>query len=263
MSHVLLQGAWAKLERAEIQFTKIKQKTIIEFDSDQSPIQRKIDDSSGRIVWVRSDSNQKHWIELSLDIGELIQNLRSCLDYIAWGFARTITPTPFRRTSFPLLDNDANWRSTTRNELRNVPHFGVGFIERFQPFQLRNQQFNRHLQIINKLNNTDKHALLNVALMPLIRSESKTLIAGTDLIKPVGVTPLLEAKAGDELFSTDGNPLEADVEANLTFIDLVKEPRQRIILRTRRDIPKLIRAVRFVTSKADSTMLARQSISAN
>ena len=259
MSHVLLQGAWAKLDRAEFQFTKIKQKTISEFESDQNPIQRKLDDRAGKIVWARSDDNQKHWIDLSLDIGELFHNLRSCLDYIPWAFARTITSTPFRRTAFPLLDSDANWRSTTRNELRDVPRFGVEFIERFQPFQLRNRSFNRHLQIINKLNNTDKHALLNVAVTPLARAEYKTFLAGTDLIESVGVIPLLDAKPGDELFSTDGIPLDADVEVNFTFIDLVEEPRQGITLKTLGDIPKLIRAIRFVVTKADCVLFDRQS----
>jgi hypothetical protein len=255
---MFLQGAWAKLERAEFQFTKIKQKTISGFDSDQNPIQRKLDDRTGRVVWVWCDGNQKHWIDLSLDIGELFHNLRSCLDYIAWGLARTVTSTPFRRTAFPLLDNDSNWRSTTRNELRDVPRFGVEFIERFQPFQFRNRSFNRHLQIINKLNNTDKHALLNVAVTALARAEYKTFVPGTDLIESVGDIPLLDAKPGDELFSTDGIPLDADVEVNFTFIDLIDEPRQGIILKTRGDIPRLIRAVRFVMTKADAAMLARQ-----
>jgi len=259
MSHTFLQGAWAKLDRAEFQFTKIEQKTISGFDSDQNPIQRKLDDRTGRIAWVWGDGNQKHWIDLSLDIGELLHNLRSCLDYIAWAFARTIASTPFRRTAFPLLDSDANWRSTTRNELRDVPRFGVEFIERFQPFQFRNRSFNRHLQIINKLNNTDKHALLNVAVTPLAQAEYKTFTAGTDLIESVGNIPLLDAKPGDELFSTDGIPLDADVQANFTFIDLIEEPRQGIILKTRRDIPRLIRAVRFVVTKADMAMLDRQA----
>jgi hypothetical protein len=258
MSHMFLQGAWAKLERAEFQFTKIKQKTISGFDSDQNPIQRKLDDRTGRVVWVWCDGNQKHWIDLSLDIGELFHNLRSCLDYIAWGLARTVTSTPFRRTAFPLLDNDSNWKSTTRNELRDVPRFGVEFIERFQPFQFRNRSFNRHLQIINKLNNIDKHALLNVAVTPLARADDETSIAGADLIESVGDIPLLEAKPGDELFSADGIPLDADSEDRFTFIDLIDEPRQGIILKTRGDIPRLIRAVRFVMTKADAGMLARQ-----
>jgi hypothetical protein len=259
MSHELLQGAWAKLERAEIQFTKIKQKTISGFGSGQNPIQRKVDDQTGRTVWVWADGNQKHWIDLSLDIGELLHNLRSSLDYVAWAFARTTTPTPFRRTAFPLLDNDMNWRSTTRNELRDVPLFGVDFIERFQPFQFRNRSFNRHLQIINKLNNTDKHALLNVAVTPLLHGEYKTFTAGTDLVESIGIIPLLDAKPGDELFSTDGIPLDADVEVNFTFIDLIEEPRQGITLKIRGDIPNLIRAIRFVVRKADCMMLDRQT----
>ncbi len=258
MSHTFLQGAWAKLERAELNFTEIKQKSFSGLDSDQNPIQRKLDDGTGRIVWVRSDSNHRHWIDLSLEIGELFHNLRSCLDYVAWAFARTITSTPFRRTAFPLLDSDANWRSTTRNELRDLPHFGVDFIERFQPFQFRNRSFIRHLQIINRLNSIDKHALLNVALKPVVRAEAKTDIVGTDLVEPVGVIPLLDAKPGDELFSTNGTPLDADVEANLTFIDLINQPRQGIVLNTQGDIPRLIRAVRFVTTKADMTMVDHQ-----
>ena len=259
MSHELLQGAWAKLERAEIQFTKIKQKTISGLDLGQNPIQRKVDDQTGRIVWVWADGNQKHWIDLSLDIGELLHNLRSSLDYVVWAFARTITPIPFRRTAFPLLDHDTNWRSTTRNELRDVPRFGVDFIERFQPFQFRNRSFNRHLQIINKLNNTDKHALLNVAVTLLLRGEHKTSSAGIDLVESAGVIPLLDAKPGDELFATDGIPLDADVEVNFIFIDLVEEPRQGITLKIRADIPNLIRAIRFVVTKADCMIVDRQT----
>lgn len=251
MPHPFLEGARAKFNRAEKQFAEIKRKSVSGFAANQNPVQRHDDARTHRSAWIWADQNPQHWIDLSLDTGEMLHNLRSSLDHVAWAFARVNKPTPFRRTAFPFVEKKANWRVALKNELRDISPVGQSFIERFQPYQTRNRSFNRRLQIVHKLNNTDKHALLNTAVTPMTDANYRTFIPGTNQVVSQGMISLSGAKPGVELFSTDGLPPGEDVEVNFTFIDLIEDPREGIVLKTRGDIPRLIRTVKFVVAKAD------------
>ena len=257
MRHPYLDGAWAKLERAENQFVQIKQSLLDGFGAGQNPIQRRENSQTGRVAWYWAKGNPNHWVELSLEIGEMFHNLRSCFDHIAWAFGRVGAKhagksDPFGNTAFPFIEKKTGWQRSLNNQLRDVPPDGQAFIERFQPYQLRNSSFNRRLDIIRKLNNTDKHALLNIVETSPHSAEYKLFNSGSNVaVKQVSL-PLASIQPGNELFSTDGIPVKYDVEVNFVFNHLIEEPREGVRLDIRGDIPRLIRAVRFVVTKADA-----------
>lgn len=104
-------------------------------------------------------------------IGDVLHNLRSALDYLAWHAAtdggRTTPPRP-RLVSFPVTDSDASYqRSEATKQL--VDDF-VGFFRQFQPFipwpgpDRYVAEYVHPLRVLQKLSNNDKHRLVTPVL---------------------------------------------------------------------------------------------------
>ena len=101
--------------------------------------------------------------EIALMIGDCVHNMRSALDYIAWELAgASLADT---ETMFPIYETDIRFRKHGLRRIKNVqPKDARTLIERLQPY---NTRYGGHLLVlsaINKLDATDKHKLLTVAV---------------------------------------------------------------------------------------------------
>jgi len=99
-------------------------------------------------------------------IGEIAHDLRSSLDYLAWGAARR----PWRRTQFPIFTARKSWDDKVGPMIKSIPDPFVTVIEEAQPY--RNLDTGRdprlhHLAILSQLSNRDKHRLLHTTLLTL------------------------------------------------------------------------------------------------
>jgi hypothetical protein len=100
--------------------------------------------------------------EFAAQIGEILHNFRSALDYFVYAAATRHSWT----TQFPIFHHASDWTKKSGPMLRAVPEPYVRFIEEVQPYHLPNPH--EHLLAkLNYLSNTDKHRLLNTTATAL------------------------------------------------------------------------------------------------
>lgn len=104
-------------------------------------------------------------IEWSLIIGDLIHNLRSCLDYATCGLIEIANPnTSFKNIQFPFGRPSFYLSSAERKRLEGL---GPQAIERIEAIRA---EFGADLHLVNLMSNQDKHRLLlplAVSQMPM------------------------------------------------------------------------------------------------
>lgn len=118
------------------------------------------------IVWMRvRDTPPVRW---SIIIGEMVHNLRSALDHLAWQLVKANEGNPTRDTGFPIFTQDpfaenANERTLERWEAMTAGMLpdDVAIIQEAQPYK-RGDKMNRFF-ILNSLSNRDKHREMHFA----------------------------------------------------------------------------------------------------
>jgi hypothetical protein len=94
-------------------------------------------------------------------IGDIIHNMRSALDHLAWQLALLATPTPYEYTAFPIYKDGTNKHiKDARRMLRDVPTEALDLIERLQPYHAGDTADKHPLWILHALWNLDKHRTL-------------------------------------------------------------------------------------------------------
>lgn len=84
--------------------------------------------------------------------GEIIYNLRTSLDYLAFVLARNDSGVEQRGTQFPIEDSQQGFTARRNRFLKGVSEEHVAIIRQFQPF--KGCEWTRTLR---ELSNTDKH----------------------------------------------------------------------------------------------------------
>jgi hypothetical protein len=103
---------------------------------------------------------------LSVIVGELAHNLRSCLDHLAWqevveGLGREPTEEEGRRIAFPLTRSEDDFKSAEL--LRYVSQDARATLERSQPYKRPTSEEGASLRVIHLFNRLDKHRALQVS----------------------------------------------------------------------------------------------------
>jgi hypothetical protein len=103
---------------------------------------------------------------LSVMVGELAHDLRSCLDHLAWreaveGLGREPTKDEGRGIGFPLARDESDFKSA--EVLRYVSHDARTALERSQPYNRSTSEEGASLRVIHWYNRLDKHRTLHVA----------------------------------------------------------------------------------------------------
>lgn len=110
--------------------------------------------------------------EWGIAIGELIHNIRSALDNLAFALARLNKDPPenARSISFPIFEDKSSFEKNSLAGLSQMPTEAAGLITSLQPFQ-RNGSLesgtpeNDPLLLIQWLSNSDKHRVPSVVLL--------------------------------------------------------------------------------------------------
>jgi hypothetical protein len=104
--------------------------------------------------------------EWAVQIGEILHNFRSALDYLVYASATKHSWT----TQFPIFHRERDWDAKSRPMMRHVPQRYVEIVQASQPYQL--PLVHEHLlSKLNYLSNTDKHRLLNTTATALSEVE--------------------------------------------------------------------------------------------
>lgn len=101
--------------------------------------------------------------DISLTIGEIIHNLRSSLDHLAWALVPASTLRGLTRIQrigieFPMVRSRARYQSSVSRRLPDVDSDHLATIERYQPY--RRAPAGRAVRILQALSNTDKHRII-------------------------------------------------------------------------------------------------------
>jgi hypothetical protein len=111
-------------------------------------------------------------LELSLMVGDLLQNLRSALDYLAWQLAllcnteeELTKPAVARNITFPISRRAEDFAS--HSLLSFIPEEACAAIKRLQPYQRRDGAEGHALFILNELAKVDRHRVLHASLASL------------------------------------------------------------------------------------------------
>ncbi len=100
---------------------------------------------------------------LSVRVGEMIYNLRACLDYVVFEFARHDSGERQEGTQFPIEDEEEFFLKTRRpTYLKGISDEHVALIEEYQPYKGCNWT-----GLLRGLSNPDKHRELHLLLAQL------------------------------------------------------------------------------------------------
>jgi hypothetical protein len=172
-----LHGVDLKLRRAKSQLADLKQRIAIAFDPDRYRFSVEYDVQSKKHVYCVHDMPlvDPEW---ALEVGEIVYQLRSALDHLAWQLVLLDGGDTSKRPQFPVRDspNDRNGNllplQTLMPEVKDPKILGL--LNECQPYSgdgtqhLAPQDAQRiPLWGLRALNNVDKHRLLLVVICAL------------------------------------------------------------------------------------------------
>jgi hypothetical protein len=167
--------------------------------------------------------------EISFLAADVVHNTRVALDHTLARLKEHIGGNP-GRGSFPICSTEDEWRERVeeaggnRNPLHGLDQTGLDFIYSVQPLH-RSDPENDPLVVLNRLDNADKHRLLQVSFV----YPAETAKTGLDLINEVQPSRVV----GRTNSWSAGEPLE-DGTKLATF--MVRNPEDGI-LRVRKGVP--------------------------
>jgi hypothetical protein len=136
------------------------------YKSNAYGIKGSLDEAPGWFVLELRELNPPP-IEISLLFADWIHNLRSVLDHIAF----TLTPNADERTSFPVVRESKNWRSTHMGRIPDFPSEWLGKVEVAQPFQYGSRCDEHPLYILHHLDIREKHRFI----VPMVLTSLSTI----------------------------------------------------------------------------------------
>jgi hypothetical protein len=100
---------------------------------------------------------------VSLRLGNVVHNYRSCLDNVAWALvargrrAGSLTESQESRVAFPLAKERKDFNSAINNRLPGARHADIALVRRYQPYRRGKTLYRHALAVLATLSNLDKH----------------------------------------------------------------------------------------------------------
>lgn len=113
--------------------------------------------------WMVWKVNHPPPLRLSILLGDLLHNLRSSLDHIAWQLVLDNGGTPGKSTSFPILPKK---KSSPPKIAGGISAKAAALVEELQPYNnTEGAPKEDPLHVLSILNNIDKHREFNIAVL--------------------------------------------------------------------------------------------------
>jgi len=106
--------------------------------------------------------------------GDVIHNLRSALDHIAWQLVQANGNQPRKSTEFPVFTKRDEYGKTSGRFIGGVSPQAVDLITALQPFNIENPA-QHPLKVLHDLNRRDKHRLLKLAAGAIVKGSLQTI----------------------------------------------------------------------------------------
>jgi hypothetical protein len=264
-----LKGCWTKIRRAEEHRDSLNEHILTTFEDtrNRATMRADLDGETGyHILSLQTVPDLSALQEkVSVCVGDIIHNLRSALDHLAWQLACAFTdgnPSQSRRIQFPIEDDPKTFKTRCGKLqdhgawLAEIDPAHRAVIEEFQPYRGWASPSQRwfacdghELALLRDLSNIDKHRMLTTILVPTTLFEFHVRFPWTergpdhDLSFPIDHTFNVGAKVMRARL-IEGGTIEK-IEPNM---DMVGHARPEISLEERGPvIPEMQRITIFVT----------------
>jgi hypothetical protein len=238
----------------------IKTQRAREHLSQLNPLQREIASPEylgtdiqrdGRDVVVRLTVKGSTPSRIGCIVGDVVHNLRTALDYLAYLAIEWNGGTPTRQTQFPVCSIEARFSEIVKSQLAGAPTPFIRLVEALQPFKC-DQPSESVLGIVHRLDINDKHnRLLISALMssqvslefdepgclerqPILTIPPFPLVDGAELARfrlAIGrevIRPPFKIGLGADLALVDESPIHGQ-PLTITLYQIIKQVESDII----------------------------------
>jgi hypothetical protein len=177
-------------------------------------------DPAAGTVTVRLQADAEPPSSLGATIGDVLHNLRSALDAVAWDACKragVLTPKQEKRVYFPLDTDPAKWTETAADKLPNLTASHVEVFEQLQPWYWDEQARKHGVEVVstaerhalarlNRLAKDDRHRVPH----PVLARAGDTWLGTPEGVK-VRIRPgeVWRAKPGDVVIEWLVDPPEA------------------------------------------------------
>ena len=127
------QSVTLKIDQAKKHLRNLK-KDVNAFLSRKPFIVVTEEDSSGDLVY-RIRIQTPIPVRWSADIGDLLHNLRSALDHLAWELVVANGHQPTRATSFPISDDEPSFKHNLQKQLHGASAVARTAVENLKPYK--------------------------------------------------------------------------------------------------------------------------------
>jgi hypothetical protein len=235
-----LAGAQAKIERARQHLVTLQQEIRTFTNANPYGFVTELEEETGHYI-VRAREYVERPAHAGLIVGDLVHNLRSALDHVAYALA-DLGKGATRNTAWPLVSDEKDWPSQEGLLLKGMLKGHRAAIKELQPYQARNAIYagklpraeierrwtvHMHTLVIGRLDNLDKHVGL-LPVVPLSKSEPPTF-HGVKRAEGTYPSGDVHMENGAELFRITkielaGSPAEVQVQTPPTYNIVFGDP---------------------------------------
>jgi len=166
-------------------------------ETDPYTIGREIDPQTGYYRFNVNDLSIPP-AEIGLIAGDVIHNLRSALDHLAYQLVLVNGQVPLRQTCFPIFDDPAKYKTMDPRKVRGMSQFAINAIEAAKPYQGGDNA----LWVLHELDIADKHHALLATLVSVTQGTIEVPTSLRDFKAPPFAFPNFQVplKNGDVFF---------------------------------------------------------------
>ena len=153
-----LDGVRVKIARANVHLDELKRRLNDWRVSKPYPIVVEIESNSGDQLWKVGDEPIPP-PDLPV-IGDILFNLRSALDHLAWQLVLKAGNVPSRRTEFPIFNDPDIWKRDAPRKMAGMNGVMKDRIKALQPCFYNHTHRKKAIWGLQDYGNTDKHRTL-------------------------------------------------------------------------------------------------------
>jgi hypothetical protein len=127
-------GAHGKLTRARKHIEELRAAIAAFFATQPYEIMQEEDTSTGDLIY-RLRIHHEVPDDWSLIVGDILHNMRSSLDHLAWRLVELNNKIPGRHTQFVISADQAAFQRAAQTNLRGVSQTAMTFIENLHPYR--------------------------------------------------------------------------------------------------------------------------------
>jgi hypothetical protein len=216
-----------KTERANKHITELQGAILAFKATDPHEVSAKRDPQTRKLIYYvhKADPVPN---DIALIAGDILQNLRSAIDYLAYQLVLAAANEPTIHTSFPIFDTSDKYKSGVQGKVKGMTEMAIKAIDAVEPYQGGKGEI---LWRIHRLNNIDKHRLIftcGIAPGQFNFGRHIGVERLTELIEAHGISALPQfpdayvdfpsrrmLKVGDELFI---DKADAEINEDIQFL---------------------------------------------